>query len=186
MISMELKKYLGVDAKDITLIDYVFIDQAGDTVTYSKPCSIAIGGDSSVKIFEKNGVIKEYQKIFMVCNTISMVIQSIKNSDKMITTNKSRFNVFKAKEFLTDIPINLTVNVCGDIFGQMASEKASFDVRNCYICEKSDVLSFFVNLRNDQMFDKYLKSIAEIMHLSIKSYFDSNNDKIKKCKIKNS
>ena len=179
---MELKKYLCVDAKDITLIDYIFMDQKNDNLTYSKPDSIAIGGDSSVKVFEKNGVLEEYQKVFMVCNAISMILQSIKNADKMITRNKSRFNIFKAKELLTDTPMSLTVNAFGDIFGQMASKKSSFDVRNCYVCEKNDVIDFLLDLKNNQMLDKYIKSIEEIMHFNIKYYTE-----IKKyCKIKNS
>ena len=75
---MELKKYLCVDAENITLIDYVFVDYNVDE-RYPKPNSISIGGDTSVKIFEKNGIPKEYQKIYMECNAVKMIVNEINN-----------------------------------------------------------------------------------------------------------
>ncbi len=180
---MELKKYLCVDANDITLIDYVFVDYNVDE-SYPKPNSIIIGGDTSVKIFEKNHVPKEYQKIYMECNAIKMIVNEINNTNRQ---DSSKYNRFKARELLTDTGIYLAFDKNGNIFGQMVGDKPTFDVNNCKLCEKNEIIKFLVDLRSNQMLDNYLKSIGEIMHLNIRSYFDTNLLKVKKySKTKNS
>ena len=172
---MELKKYLCVEAEDITLIDYVFVDYNVDD--YPKPNSISIGGDNSVKIFEKNKVPKEYQKMYMECNAVKMIVNEINNASRQ---DSSKFNRFKGRELLTDTGVYLSFDKTGNIYGQMTGEKPTFDIRNCKVCEKNEIIRFLIDLKTNQLLDNYLKSLGEIMRLNIKSYFDTNSDKIKK------
>ena len=160
---MSLKKYLCVDAEHIRLIDYIFSDHDSYNAkyTYPKPHSIAIGGENSVETFEKHGVPSEYQKMYMVYNGVNI-------------------KRFKTKEYLTDSPISLTTSKSGNIFGQMAGAIPTFDVSDCYHCSKEDVLEFLNGLRENQILDNYLTALGEIMHLNIKSYFDTNASKVKK------
>ena len=178
---MEFKKFLCVDADNIRLIDYIFTDQdlQDSKYNYPKPSSMAIGGDTSTKIFEKNGVPIEYQKMYMECNSVKMIVSEINNSNRQST---SKLNRFKARELLTDTGLYLTINKTGNIFGQMAGENPTFDVSNCRTCEKNEIVKFLIDLRLNQVLDNYLKSIGEIMHLNIKSYFDTNLEKVKKLK----
>ena len=160
---MEFKKYLCVDADDIRIIDYIFIDQDlnNPRYTYSKPSSIAIGGENSVEIFAKNGIPNEYQKMYMVYKGLN-------------------FKRFKAKEFLTDTIVDISIGKSGNIFGQMVGNKPAFDVSNCYQSSREDVLEFITGLRENQILENYLKALGEIMHLHIKSYFNTNVCKVKK------
>ena len=178
---MEFKRFLCVDANNIRLIDYIFTDQDlhASKNSYPKPNSMAIGGDISTKIFEKNGVPVEYQKMYMECNSVKMIVNEINNSNRQPT---SKFNRFKARELLTEAVLYLTVDKSGNIFGQMAGENPTFDVSNCRVCEKNEIVKFLIDLRLNQVLDNYLKSIGEIMHINIKSYFDSNLEKVKKIK----
>lgn len=161
---MNLKKYLCVEAEHIRLIDYIFTDHDSynSKYTYPKPHSIAVGGDDCVNIFEKNDIPLEYQKMYMVYNSLNI--------------NKR----FKAKEYLTDTIISLSINKNGNIFGQMSGDNPTFDVSNCFECNKEDVLEFLTELREEQLLDNYLKALGEIIHLNIKSYFDTNTSKVKK------
>lgn len=160
---MDLKKFLCVDAENIRLIDYIFIDQVSYNMknNYSKPSSIAIGGENCIEIFEKNNIPSECQKIYMVYNGLN-------------------FKKFKAREYLTDTPIRLSISKSGNIFGQMAGERPTFDVSNCYDASKEDVIEFITELRENKILNNYLIALGEIMHLHIKSHFDSNNIKVKK------
>lgn len=160
---MDLKKFLCVDAEHIRLIDYIFIDQDlnNPRYAYSKPSSIAVGGENSVEIFNKNGIPTEYQKMYMAYKGLN-------------------FKRFKAKEFLTDTIVDISIGKSGNIFGQMVGNKPAFDVSNCYQSSREDVLEFITGLRENQILDNYLNALSEIMHIHIKSYFDTNANKIKK------
>ena len=174
---MDFKDYLCVDAENIQLINYIFTDQIFNENDYLKPKVTPVGGESSIKIFEQNGIPEEYQKAYMTCSHISMSLADLKNSRSNLYTTK--FNRFKAKGYLTGTPIYLAISNSDRIFGQMVGDNPRFDVRDCYVCDKNEVDKFLIEIRKNGLLDNYLKAISEILQLNIKSYFDSNN-KIKK------
>ncbi len=176
-----MKKYLSVDAENIIMIDYWFSDQSfyGSFNSYPKPQTMVSCGDNSISIFERNNVPQDYQRIFIETNSIS---QTLCLPSSAIIRKKNALHRFEGREFITEMPINLSVSQYDEIYGYMASEKPAFDVRSCYDVEKNEVIRFFGELRKDGLFDNYLKALGEIEHIEIKSDIDSNKVKIKENK----
>lgn len=170
---MDLKLYIGVDASNINLINYIFTDEKlhGSNNEYPKPQSMAICGENSCSIFEKHGVLKEYQKMFMICNSFSKFLSF---PSPWGYRKKNVFHRFTAREFVTDLPIYLSINNYYEVYGYMACDKPAFDVDYCYEVKKEDIIQFFKELREKGLFDNYLNALGEIVHMNIKSYIDSN------------
>ena len=170
---MDLKKYLCVNAEDITLVNYIFTDKVfyGEKNSYPKPQSIAIGGESSVNIFEENDIPKEFQKLYMSSYSLSKEISKIPYF--------KRSKTFIARELLTDISIALEIYDNRNIYGKMSGSKPSFSVDNVHECNKEEAIMFLFGLRENGLLDNYLRTLEEIMHIHVKSDFDTNKLKRK-------
>lgn len=168
-----MKLYLAVEADNIVIIDYCFSDQQilGSKDIYPKPQCMAVCGDNSVSIFEKNGIPEMYRKMFLVTNSLAL---SFCPSSSSMVRKKNIFQRVKSHEFITDIPIYLSCNGYDDIYGYMASDKPTFDVKNCYGVRKDDVIRFFNELRDNDLLDNYIKTLGEIIRMEVKSNFDTN------------
>ena len=178
---MDLKEYLCVDAIDIKWLDYIFTDQDlyGARDEYPKPHCIGVGGGNCIKIFERNGIPEEFQKLFLSCNRYMMQINKIFNSRKGDMCG-GRILQFKAIETISNTAVYLSMNGKGSIFGRMEGENPAFEVHHCYVCEKNDVCRFLIDLRSKGLMDNYIQAIKEITHVHMRSYFDSNSDKVMK------
>ena len=173
---MDLNNYVCFDASNVRLVNYIYTDRNiyGYKDSYPKPKVVPIGGDNSISIFEKNGIPLNFQKVFFNYNTISKGLNIIK--DSIITLNE--YPTFKAKGYLSNIPVKLKINKFGEISGEMIGEKSQFDVYRGFFCNKEYVEMFFIDLREQGLLNNYIKAINEILQLNLISEIDEK-EKVK-------
>ena len=96
---MQHKKFIGVEAKNIYLITHILKDD--NDKTYPQPSIISFTDGTATEIFEKNGIPKEYQKMFMVVNNnLSMAFQKTISHSINLQPAAHKFNRFKARELI--------------------------------------------------------------------------------------
>ena len=176
------KKFIGVEAKNIYLIMHILKDDNGDrSMTYPQPSTISFTDGTAIGIFEKNGIPKEYQKMFMVVNNnLSMAFQRMISHSINLYPAAHKFNRFKAREFVSGIELFVAYNSSYELSGKQVGFPYAFDFNNCYICDEEEVKNFIIELREKGLFDNYIKSISEITHIMFESEFDLNKGKVKR------
>ena len=178
---MSAKKYIGVDAKNIYLIMHILnADKDDRSIIYSQPSMISFTDGNATEIFEKNGVPKEYQKMFMVVNNnLSMAFQRMIAHSINLYPAAHKFNRFKAREFISGTELFIAHNSNYELSGKQVGSPYAIDFSNCYIFDEEKVKKFIFELREKGIFDNYIKSIFEITHIMFESEFDSNKGKAK-------
>ena len=166
---MDIDNYICFDATNVRLLKYAFTDHKipGYKDTYPKPRIVAIGGENSNSIFENNGIPLEFQKVFFNYNVISKGLINFKGNP-----------TFKARGYLTNIPLRLKINQYGVISGEMIGEKSQFDVYNGFVCNKEYVEMFFIDLRKQGLIGNYIQAINEILNMRFISDIDEK-EKVK-------
>ena len=155
---MDSKKYICVDAQNISLLRYDYIEDLSP-----RPFAIPHIVGNARKIFEKNGVPEEFQKIFMETNRVSMTYQKMNSNDRNLYAFK--YHRFKAKEYLTGLSVFLAFSKKGEIYGQQDSNQCTFCVGKCYECNSEDLINFMSQLKHQKLLANYIKSITETAQL---------------------
>ena len=175
---MQHKKFIGVEAKNIYLITHILKDD--NDKTYPQPSIISFTDGTATEIFEKNGIPKEYQKMFMVVNNnLSMAFQKTISHSINLQPAAHKFNRFKAREFVSGTELFVAYNSRYELSGKQVGFPYAFDFNHCYISDEKEVKDFIIGLREKELFDNYIKSISEINHIMFESEFDLNKGKVK-------
>ncbi len=172
------KKFIGVEAKNIYLITHILKDD--NDKTYPQPSIISFTDGTATEIFEKNGIPKEYQKMFMVVNNnLSMTFQKIISHSINLQPAAHKFNRFKARELILGTELFVAYDSSYELSGKQVGFPYAFDFNHCYISDEKEVKDFIIGLRGKELFDNYIKSISEINHIMFESEFDLNKGKVK-------
>lgn len=175
---MQHKKFIGVEAKNIYLITHILKDD--NDKTYPQPSIISFTDGTATEIFEKNGIPKEYQKMFMVVNNnLSMAFQKTISHSINLQPAAHKFNRFKARELILGTELFVAYDSSYELSGKQVSFPYAFDFNHCYISDEKEVKDFIIGLREKELFDNYIKSISEINHIMFESEFDLNKGKVK-------
>lgn len=175
---MQHKKFIGVEAKNIYLITHILKDD--NDKTYPQPSIISFTDGTATEIFEKNGIPKEYQKMFMVVNNnLSMTFQKIISHSINLQPAAHKFNRFKARELILGTELFVAYDSSYELSGKQVGFPYAFDFNHCYISDEKEVKDFIIGLREKELFDNYIKSISEINHIMFESEFDLNKGKVK-------
>ena len=168
------KKYIGVNAENIRLFIHAYADNYGKK-NYSRPDGITFSIGYATELFEKYGIPKEYQKMYMIVNNnLSMLFQDIRNHS--INLYAAKLNRFKVREYTTGTEIFIAYNCRHELFGQQALSQWSFTVRNCFECSEDEIVKTMIVLREKGLLDNYIKAIAEISHLRVETQCDYNEE----------
>ncbi len=172
------KRYIGVDANNIIMIMHIFSDEGLDySRKYPQPLITAFSKGKGSEIFERNGIPKEYQKMFMVVNNnLSMDFQDIRTHHINLSPASHRMNRFKAREYISETEVYLAYNSEHVLKGEKAGLPCAFDLDNCYVCEEHEVKEFILELRDKGLLDNYIKSIMEITYTWYLTGYDSNKE----------
>ena len=134
------KSYIAVDAENINLLQYEYVENLSN-----KPLTIPHTIGNAKEIFEKNGIKEEYQKIFLEANLISMF----------------KYHRFRAVEYIIGFVTYLSYDKDGYIYGQHVGRPSTFCVCKGYECTEEDMKRFFSSLKQENLLENYIKSIAE-------------------------
>lgn len=174
------KRYIGVNANEVRLIMHIFSDNGlNDKRDYPQPKITAFSKGTGTEVFERNGIPKEYQKMFMIVNNnMSMAFQDIRIHHINLSPASFKFNRFKAREYISETEVYIAYNSEHELRGQQAGFPCAFDLGSCYICSEEKVKDFMIGLREKGLLDNYIKSIMEITYTKYLTGYDSNKEKL--------
>ena len=144
--------YLVVNANDMYTINYTMLEENSND---ERKGLLSYTGSNCQEIFEKNEIPSNMQKIFISIN----ILKNILCKEEI------------GKEYLTNIPIRIFKNRYDDYStnGEMIGNYPSFRFTNAKDCDDMELKNFLINLRKNDLTEKYLRSLGEIFQINIKT-----------------
>ncbi len=143
-----MNKYLIIDAKNIYSINYVLMQKNNKAELQALT---DLNSDGCRKYFEDNGIPFNFQYIFIKLRALNRKIDGY--------------------EYLTNIPIEIYKNkgYYSMIDGRMHGDYPGFRFKEAKYCTEYDIISFFKDLKDKDLFDNYLNALGELFQIKIVS-----------------
>ena len=152
--------FLVVNVDNMYSINYTMLEK---DINNKMKGLISYTGKNCQEIFEENEIPFDMQKIFISVS----ILKNILCKDEI------------GYEYFTNIPIRINKNRYNDYStnGEIIAKYPSFRFTNAKDCDDKDIINFLINLRKNNLTEKYLNSLGEIFQINIKTNENTLNKK---------